>query len=255
MTDPRIVSAKQALVATAGGFLRNPGGPGTCNRCRTPTATQPLCSQCVSVSSLVGAQDLTGFMTYAGYFDPIHQAGLTMRGYKNPSIPRGAHWRTVALLSALGLIAHVRCPGAILGAPVTAWATVPSLPPKPHAPVHPLNEIARQLTRDGAHEVPLIAAESTSNPRAIDVNHFSVDPTVAAGHHVLLVEDTWTGGGHVTSAAMALKRGGATHVSVLVLARWLSIGWEATTPAWAKSRLASPDFDPDVCPWTAGACP
>lgn len=255
MTDPRIVNAKKALVATAGGFLRNPGGPGTCSRCFTPTASLPMCSPCASAVTLSGAQDLTGFMTYAGYFDPISQAGHTMRGYKNPSIPKGTHWRTVALLAALGLIEHVSCPGRILGTHVSAWATVPSLPPKLEVTVHPLNDIVRQLTRAGAHEVALTAAAGVSDPRSSNVNHYSASTSAAAGHHVLLIEDTWTGGGHVTSAAMALRVAGATHISVLVLARWLSVGWEATTPAWAKSRLTAPDFNPDVCPWTQAACP
>ena len=93
------------------------------------------------------------------------------------------------------------------------------------------------------------------NPRDINVNHYSAEPATATGHHVLLIDDTWTGGGHVTSAAMALKAAGATYVSVLVLARWLSIGWEATTTGWAKTRLAGPDYDPDVCPWTQATCP
>lgn len=255
MTDPRIAQAKRALVATAGGFLRNPGGPGTCTRCFTPTAATPLCSACAWQVTLPGVQDLTGFMTYAGHLDPIWQAGSTMRGYKNPSMPRGSHWQTVALLAALGLIAHVQCPGRSIGTHVSAWATVPSLPPKPGIPTHPLNAIARQLTREGAHEVPLVATVATSNPRGFDVDHFYADPAAATGHHVLLVDDTWTGGGHATSAAMALKRAGATHVSVLVLARWLSLGWEATTSSWARTRLASPDFDPSLCPWTQAACP
>lgn len=79
-------------------------------------------------------------------------------------------------------------------------------------------------------------------------------PVASFGHHVLLIDDTWTGGGHVTSAALALRAGGAAHVSVLVLARWLAIGWGATTLAWARSRLTEPDFNPNLCPWTQGPC-
>jgi len=155
----------------------------------------------------------------------------------------------------LGLTAHVSCPGQILGTAVSSWATVPSLPPKSRVAVHPLNDIARRLTKPGAHEVALTAADSAPYPRSINAAHFSASPEHTAGHHVLLIEDTWTGGGHATSAAMALKTAGAAHVSVLVLARWLTLGWEGTTTAWARSRLTSPDFNPDVCPWTQGSCP
>jgi hypothetical protein len=214
-----------------------------------------MCPDCRYASAIKGGPDLLGMMTYAGYLDPITQSGHVMRGYKNPAIPRGSHWQTVALLAALGLLGHVACPGRLLGTPISAWATVPSLPAKPHPAVHPLNELVSQLTRAGAHEAVLTANPIVDNPRAINVNHFTVANNSAHGHHVLLIDDTWTGGGHVTSAALALRASGATHVSVLVLARWLTIGWEATTPAWAKSHLTAPDFQRDVCPWTQGICP
>ncbi|MGW5188863.1 hypothetical protein ACWEOO_06385 [Kribbella sp. NPDC004138] len=194
-------------------------------------------------------------MTYAGYLDPITQSGHVMRGYKNPAIPKGSHWQTVALLAALGLVGHVACPGRLLGVPISAWATVPSLPPKRHPAVHPLNEMVSQLTRVGAQEVVLTANPLATSPRAIDADHFAVSDNSAEGHHVLLIDDTWTSGGHVTSAALALQAGRASHVSVLVLARWLALGWQATTIGWAKERLAGRDFQPEICPWTHGHCP
>ncbi|WP_299056415.1 hypothetical protein [uncultured Nocardioides sp.] len=121
--------------------------------------------------------------------------------------------------------------------------------------MHPLNDIVRRLARFNDNEVPLTAAAGVINPRAISPAHYEADPTRAHGHHVLIIDDTWTGGGHVTSAAMAVRAAGATHVSVLALARWLSNGWEATTPKWASDHLKAPDFDPDICPWTRGVCP
>lgn len=255
MTDPRVARIQDALVATAGGFLRNPGGPGTCTRCFTPTTSLPLCPQCRYTVTLAGMPDLLAMMTYAGYLDPITQSGRVMRGYKNPAFPGGGTYRqTVSLLAALGLIGHVDCPGRLTGTPVSAWATVPSLPPKHGQATHPLNEIVGQLAKQGAIEVTLTAAETASNPREINASHYTADGN-AAGQHVLVIDDTWTGGGHATSAALAVRAAGGTHVSVLVLARWLSIGWEATTTAWARQRLIAPDFQPAVCPWTHGLCP
>ena len=256
MTDAQITQLKGALVTTAGGYLRNPGGPGTCTRCCTPTNRGPLCPDCRYASSAPGVcPDLLGIMTYAGYLDPIMQSGHVMRGYKNPAISPGGHRRTVALLAALALVGHRECPGRLLGASVSAWATVPSLPPKPHSGEHPLHQIVRGLSRPGAHEVKLTASSDVQNPRAVNGAHFSITGNDANEHHVLLIDDTWTSGGHATSAALSLKAAGATHVSVLVLARWLSVGWEATTHEWARARLAGPDFQPDVCPWTRAACP
>lgn len=255
MTDPRVERVQGALTATAGGYLRNPGGPGTCTRCFTPTVSTPLCPQCRNQTALSGGPDLLAFMTYAGHFDPISQSGSVMRGYKNPAFPGGGTYRqTVALLAALGLVGHVACPGRLIGKPISAWCTVPSLPPKPSLSTHPLNDIVKQLAKPGSTEVTLTAAGTSSNPRSIDPAHFTATAN-AAGEHVLVIDDTWTGGGHATSAALAVRAAGATHVSVLIIARWLSIGWESTTTAWARQRLTAPDFDAAVCPWTQGACP
>lgn len=254
MTDPRVAQVQQTLVTTAGGFLRNPLRAGTCSHCFTPTASQPLCARCRHLLSFDGGPDLLGMVAYAGYLDPITQSGHVMRGYKNPYIQSGFHRQTVALMSALGLIGHVACPGALTGFPITAWATVPSLPPKPDLPKHALNDIVGKLARPGSAEVTLTAATAVSHPRDINPSHYTASAN-AAGQHVLVIDDTWTSGGHATSAALAIRAAGAIHVSVLVLARWLANSWELTTPQWAKQHLAQPDFDPDVCPWTQGPCP
>lgn len=256
MTEPRISPLKQALVTTAGGFLRNPVKERTCGRCFTPIATGTRCGKCEWQVGLSGGPDLLGIMAYAGHLDPISQSGYVMRGYKNLNIPdssKAVLQQTVTLLAALGLRGHVGCPGKILGIPVTAWATVPSLPPKPSA--HPLSDIVRSLARPGSIEVILRGRTNGANPRDVDAGHFSVVTGDAAGQHILLIDDTWTGGGHATSAAMALRTAGCAKVSLLVLARWLSIGWEATTDKWAKSALALPDYQADVCPWNQGQCP
>lgn len=255
MTDHRIAQIQRALVATAGGFLRNPGGPGTCARCFTPTSNLPMCMECRSAITLEGGPDLVGMITYAGHFDPIAQSGRVMRGYKNPAFPGGGTYgQTIALLAAHGLVGHVACPGRLTGAPLSAWATVPSLPPKESQAQHPLNQIVTKLAKPGAMEVVLTASANVAYPRAINVAHYSASSN-AAGQHVLVIDDTWTGGGHATSAALAVRAAGATHVSVLALGRWLSMGWEATTPQWAKQRLTAHDFNPSVCPWTQGSCP
>lgn len=254
MTDPRVAQVQDLLVATAGGYLRNPGGAGTCSRCFAPTEPGPMCPDCRRATKISGLPDLIGMLTYAGYLDPITQSGHVMRGYKNHAIHSRTHRQTVALLAALGLRGHIKCPGRLTGTAISAWTTVPSLPPKPDLPKHPLHEIVARLAKPGAIEVTLTATETVTNPRAINPAHYTASPN-ATGQHVLVIDDTWTGGGHATSAALAVRAAGATHVSVLVLARWLSIGWEATTPQWARRRLTSPDFDADICPWTQGKCP
>lgn len=55
-------------------------------------------------------------------------------------------------------------------------------------------------------------------------DHFTVTSNNADGRHVLLIDDTWTSGGHALSATLALRASGADQISVLVLARWLTLG-------------------------------
>jgi hypothetical protein len=70
---------------------------------------------------------------------------------------------------------------------------------------------------------------------------------------VLLIDDTWTGGGHAQSAAVALRRAGATHVSMLVVARCVKEDFGDN--ARFLRELSSKDYDPATCPWTGGNCP
>lgn len=75
---------------------------------------------------------------------------------------------------------------------------------------------APPLTRclDGAH------IRDQSRRRDTDPAHFVFLGTRPPGN-VLLIDDTWTTGGHLTSAAMTLRKAGATGVTTVALCRWL----------------------------------
>ncbi|MFT4217264.1 MAG: phosphoribosyltransferase [Micropruina sp.] len=79
---------------------------------------------------------------------------------------------------------------------------------------------------------------------------FTADPVVS-GSHVILIDDSWTTGANVQSAATTLKRAGAAQVSALILGRLLNDAWEPTRQFIDYGGLRSP-FDPNACPW-AGA--
>lgn len=155
----------------------------------------------------------------------------------------------VALLIMTALSTHAHCPEVLVGAPVTHWATVPSLPAKPGE--HPLHRILGNSAPGS--EVRLVAAASAKHPRDVNPEHFRVDARLPEGSHVLLIDDTWTGGGHAQSAVLALRMAGAAHVSVLVVARWIKEGFGGN--ARFLRELADQDYDPKVCPWTGGSCP
>lgn len=191
-------------------------------------------------------------MTYASHDEPIRQSGRVMRDYKSPTRPSAGARRVVHLLAALALRGHRRCPGALVGRDPTSWAVVPSLPPRPGRK-HELTAVIRDLAKPNSVEVVLRGIEKPDDPRALRADHFAVVSRLPRDAHVLLVEDTWTTGGHAQSAALALRAAGAAHVSLLTLARWLSADWPDTA-AWMKRTLVV-DYDPAVCPWTLATCP
>jgi hypothetical protein len=121
---------------------------------------------------------------------------------------------------------------------------VPSLPAQPGE--HPLHQILSKFVP--GPEIRLAAAASAQHPRDVNPEHFSTNAHLSQGSHVLLIDDTWTGGGHAQSAVLTLRRAGATHVSLLVVARWIKEDYGDN--AKFIRDLSSQDYDPEVCPWT-----
>lgn len=233
------------LVAIGGGYLRNPlrSVYVTCADCATPVAGYRLCYSCNN-HSRPGLADATAFLTYAV---AGQESGYLMRGYKARP-PVAEHEMVVGLLR-LALEAHTGCAGILGSLNVTHWATVPSLPPKPYE--HPLRRLVINKAR--GTEAPLVAAAAIQQPRAVHADHFACNVPLPRRSHVLLIDDTWTTGGHAQSAVLALRKAGATRVSVLVVARWLKEDYGDNKQFIADMRTR--DFDARICPWTGGSCP
>jgi hypothetical protein len=245
MLSPRLEARlRAALISAAGGYLRNPIRRKlvTCAVCTTPVAGRERCYPCGEGHQ--GA-DLVAPLTYAV---AGRQSGYVMRAYKAEP-PVDEHHRIVAMLVFLALSLHRDCPGSLLGRPVTHWATVPSLPARPGE--HPLHRIAGSVLPAG--EVPLIAAAKVRDRRSMDAGHFRAASQIPHDSHVLLMDDTWTTGGHARSAALALRTAGAARVSVLVVARWLNA--DHGDNARFLRGISENDYEPEICPWTGGNCP
>jgi hypothetical protein len=60
-------------------------------------------------------------------------------------------------------------------------------------------------------------------------------------------------GGHAQSAALALRKAGASHVSALIVARWLKEDFGGNKQF--IEDLRNRDYNPGVCPWTGAGCP
>lgn len=247
LDEDAVARLTTALVSRAGGYLRSPvrRDLDTCAVCTTPVAGYRFCYRCNGHRMHAGLADATAFLTYAV---AGQQSGYVMRGYKAQR-PVSEHVAIVAMLLLLSLSVHEDCPAALGGASVTHWATVPSLPAKPGE--HPLHRILSRA--DLGPEVQLAAAAHVQDPRGVNPDHFSAQGSLPADSHVLLIDDTWTGGGHAQSAAIALHRAGARRVSLLVVARWVNADFGDN--AQFLREVESRDFDPGTCPWTGGSCP
>jgi hypothetical protein len=211
----------------------------------TPVADYELCYTCKCQRANGGLGDAVAFLTYAV---AGQESGYVMRGYKARP-PVAEHRMVVGLLLFLALHEHTECAGVLAGLHVSHWAIVPSLPAKPRE--HPLRSLV--FSHAQGTEVPLVAANSTQSPRAVNPAHFACTTPLPQRSHVVLIDDTWTSGGHAQSAVLALRGAGAVRVSVLVVARWIKEDF-AGNKKFLKD-LAGRDYDPDICPWTSGACP
>jgi hypothetical protein len=242
---------RAALVAIAGGYLRNPVRLEgiTCRVCTRPVTGYKYCFQCNShrAYSAFGLANIVAPITYGV---ARTQSGYVMRGYKARP-PVDEHHRIVGMLILLALSTHTKCASALAGMPVTHWATVPSLPAKPGE--HPLHKIVGSVAP--GREVTLIAATATDSPRNLNPDHFTADRRLPRGSHVLLMDDTWVRGGHAQSAVIALRKSGADYVSLLIVSRWVVVKDEFADHTEFFGELSDRDYDPDICPWTGGSCP
>ncbi len=234
-------------VRQASGYLRNAirGGRYTCARCAIPADRYEYCLACQRSSARTDLADAVAMLTYAVAGQP---SGELLHGYKAAE-PDTGHRAAVGQLVRLALSLHADCPGELAGSAVSHWAAVPSLPRKQGE--HALHEIVKRVAPGG--EVVLTAAQKVRRPRAICADHFEAEAVLPAGGHVLLLDDTWTTGGHAQSAALALKKAGAGRVSLLVVARWIKPDFFDNE--WFLRKIAARPYDPAICPWTGSHCP
>lgn len=242
---PALENLRRHIITTGSTFLRNAQrSPGvTCTTCGgIPNPGFTDCYACGGRADSPGLADLLGFITYA--WDGS-QAGRMMYAYKaNP--PGETSRELVIYLLTYAVVAHWDCIARQEGSHPDGWAYVPSLSGRKGA--HPVTEIASRFMGN-VPNVPVSPSVITGSARSFDPAHFSVPPTTA--RHVLLLDDTWTTGGHLQSVSAALKVAGVEQVTGLAVARWLD-------PRWGSTREfidgLPPTFDPAICPFTGLPC-
>lgn len=244
MATPSLQDYKSFLVSYGGGYLRNTRWESerTCDYCTGIPGNPgfPTCYRCGNIYSYSKeTSDLRGFISYGW---DRSQSATVMYGYKD-AVPNRQAQRLVKVLLFYALHEHLRCaeePG--FGAPDT-WAVVPSLRDRGHPQV--LHAMVESLLTT-MPEASLSKSDDVKDPRSFRPENFSAAEQLS-GQHVLLIDDTWAGGGHAESATAALKRAGAGRVTLLILARWLDPS-RGDTASFIRHELTE-DFDPDVCPF------
>lgn len=167
----------QALVHSAGGFLRNTIREAgvTCSVCAVPIDDRYeqcwACSRHMHAGLPVAGR--VASMVYA--IMPCHQLDQSykaMRGYKAPS-PVAAHWDLVASLLALGLTGHADRDRRLSGRSRYQWAIVPSTRTSPQE--QPLRRLVAALTKAPDLEVPVSAIPGSQDYRELEPANFAVE--------------------------------------------------------------------------------
>jgi predicted amidophosphoribosyltransferase len=247
-TPPGFMEARKALVQLSGGYLRNTIREQhvTCRTCAGPVDGYDYCPRCRNYSVDPLLADMVATVTYAR---PGHQSGHLMYNYKADQ-PAPDLGRLVTLLGAYAVMRHWGCFSGYGSGEISSWSVVPSLK-RDRDVTPPLSNLLKDVISARAPHLRIHRAVHVQNPRGVTPENYEPE----GGHwgsHVLLIDDTWVGGGHAQGAAKALKLAGAARVTILALARWLDMTW-TPTPEFVNSRLAS-DFDPDICPLTGDYC-
>jgi len=264
------------LCSVKPGLLPMEGRPGTCCVCAGPLKDNYLiCRQCERVRDVIALTgkpfplDGLAFLTYAvegadldsaaRLMDPRERKGrqayTVLKGYKtggesNPWWPVAVAW-VAWFLQRWG-------PWAAWtdrrDNQEWLWATIPSVR-SGRKNEHPLHLIVSAVLN--THIEVVLRTTEGAEGRGFNPNLFTCDP-VPHNAPVLLIDDSWTSGGNVLSASVALKTAGASNVNAMILGRLLNPGsWSPTREFIDHDGLhlnfgdgLQPGFDPARSPWT-----
>jgi predicted amidophosphoribosyltransferase len=196
-------------------------GPGVCRQCFNMTDGYDRCYACTQHPSVL---DVVVPISYSVAHEQLHHA---LASYKRVTgeVARRLAMQLAAVLWRF-LESHEQC--LAHAARLDAFPLVTTVPSGESEcdERHPLRWIVSELvapTRD-RHERLL-----RRSSHKIDAHVFSPEKFLAqrslAGEPVLLIDDTWTTGANLQSAAAALKGAGAGPLAAVVIGRHLNREW------------------------------
>jgi len=197
-------------------------GPGICPICWTfKDPAYPVCIGCNR-----HPENHLDVMVPISYSEHLGQLHLALRNYKDGGLNsrRYAYPRIAAILWRF-LELHELCVAQAGG--VTTFdsvVVVPSSDPQRDAESR-FRSIVSQIepTTDRLEQALRPSGDVTG--RDYDLRRYEA-VTDVAGKSILLLDDTWTAGGHAQSAAGCLRAAGASNVSMIVIGRHVHPTWE-----------------------------
>ena len=233
-----------------------PVGPGVCDVCHgAPRTGYTRCRSCWEVMRQVSRP--VSRVVPISLYETTDQLWTVLRGYKDGRTAGQRTRFTLQVAATLGrfLAGHQRCVAGPGEPPWDLLGTVPSTGGR--RGLHPLRNAIRLLSAPlGDREAELLAP----GPVRVDHNHaddrgFVVRAEVR-GRRVLLVDDTFTSGARVQSAASALQLAGAEVVAVVVVGRVIKPAYnQETQRLWEQARGRRFTFDTCCLEPEAGAAP
>lgn len=219
-------------------------GPGVCAVCRSgPGPGYAVCLSCQQVMRQVShpVTNVIPISLYTGGSPLWH----VLRYYKDGSGRTAELLATqVAAILARFTGRHLRCVAAVLGGDPAVVTSVPSTRPQPRPGRHPLETAIMRVGRLAPRYRPLLA------PGPVYVDHNLADdeaftvPRRLSGERVLLLDDTFTTGARLQSAASALRLYGASAVAAVVIGRVIDPEWnENCRRIWDQAREIQFTFD------------
>lgn len=230
--------------------MRNlsPRGPGVCPTCWTfHDPDYPRCYACSQQPDLL---DAFVPITYSVDSGQMHAA---LRGYKDDLDPQVRRFHAVRLTAILWrfLERHERCIAAAAG--VTEFGVVTTVPSKTLERDKQRAQLRKIVgswctPTAGRWQRVLAPVDPPVLERTFSEGRYLAADSVA-GAAVLLIDDTWTTGSSMQSAAAALRTAGARAVAGVAIGRHLRLdfGWESGTTL-ERYRELPQRFDWDICP-------
>lgn len=205
--------------------MRNvlPAGLGVCRICKT--FIDPQSSTCWRCHEQPALLDAVVPITYSEHLGQMHDA---LRNYKGDLRDARNYVRPrVAAILYRFLELHETCVARAAGA-TSGFGIVTTVPSSTRARDrrNSLRVIAGWCRPIGDRlEQLLVPTDQVPEGREFAPERYGPTRSLS-GEDVLLIDDTWTTGGHAQSAAHVLKSAGAGRVGLVVVGRHLRRSWE-----------------------------